>query len=143
MSMTLDEMIQHCKNVSRYSRENIKRLNENIYIPSSIDKEQLCEMELCCAKEHEQLAEWLEELKELREKTRWIPVSERLPEEDGCYFISYHDDSVSDDFVGITHYKPTRVEPFEAPWFWDYDIHHITAWMPLPEPYKSDGEGET
>lgn len=34
-----------------------------------------------CAKEHRQLAEWLRELKKLREQTRWIPVSERLPEE--------------------------------------------------------------
>lgn len=83
MSMTLDEMIQHCKNVSRYSRENIKRLNENIYIPLSIDKEQLCVLDICCAEEHEQLAEWLEELRILREKTRWIPIKEKQPEEDG------------------------------------------------------------
>lgn len=33
-----------------------------------------------CKQEHKQLAEWLEELEELREKDRWIPCSERLPE---------------------------------------------------------------
>lgn len=54
--MTLDEAIIHAKEMS-----------ENQYI---------CEE---CQKEHRQLADWLEELKSLREKSKWIPVSERLP----------------------------------------------------------------
>ena len=32
-----------------------------------------------------------EELAALKERTRWIPVSERLPEDVGSYLIYYHE----------------------------------------------------
>ena len=55
--MTLDEAIKHCEDVA----------------DSKCDE---------CGVEHRQLAEWLKELKQLREQTTWIPVSERPPEID-------------------------------------------------------------
>lgn len=55
--MTIDEAITHCEEVA----------------DSKCDE---------CGAEHRQLAEWLKELKRLREQTRWIPVSERPPETD-------------------------------------------------------------
>ena len=62
--------------------------------------------------------------------TRWIPVSERLPEEDGLYLIStcmncidtclfYKDD---DEYVWV-----------------DYE-ESVIAWMPLPKPYAESEE---
>lgn len=72
-----------------------------------------------------QMAEWLEELKQLREQTRWIPVSEHLPEKAGAYLCSWDWD---DNSVG--------------PAYFDKEFclfnEQVTAWMPLPDPYKSE-----
>ena len=90
------------------------------------------------AEEHEQLAEWLEELKQLREHTTWIPCSERLPEEEfGC-------------LVTVMDCEPSTQTDFEniLPYFVGYDGEtwndadgnvipfEVIAWQPLPEPYK-------
>lgn len=60
--MILDEAIKHAEELADYDCYNEKQLK--------------------CAEEYRQLAEWLKELKQLREQTRWIPVTERLPEEE-------------------------------------------------------------
>lgn len=89
--------------------------------------------------EFKQLAEWLKELKRFREQTRWIPVSERLPEKTGRYLCT----------VGAEYRNPR--EMYYAPQEWAnksdaatwrsidgsyvYDWF-VKAWMPLPEPYK-------
>jgi len=63
------------------------------------------------------------------EQPRWIPVSERLPKENGVYIISY-EDSVK------------LLEWFNEKWFFypsnpsREETGTITAWMPLPKPYK-------
>ena len=54
---------------------------------------------------------------------RWIPCSERLPEE-GTEVLTYNHD---DDYA-INHI----IDGEE--WFFDGAV----AWMPLPEPYKED-----
>ena len=61
---------------------------------------------------------------------KWIPCSERLPEHGGCYLVT---EKISEEcwFVGLAPYRSTCER-----WFGD---HEVTAWMPLPEPYK---EGE-
>lgn len=41
-------------------------IEDNAYIPESVDKEAITYGNTICAKEHEQLAEWLEELKQYR-----------------------------------------------------------------------------
>ena len=58
--MTLDEAIQHCKDV----------VTENMGKLMCFQSYEVFEAMQCrkCAEEHAQLAEWLEELKELREK---------------------------------------------------------------------------
>lgn len=55
-------------------------------------------------------------------KTRWIPVSERLPE-DGRYLCDYGD---CIDFGQIHNGK----------WY----VDGVIAWMPLPQPYKEESE---
>ena len=113
-----------------------------------------------CKEEDRQLAEWLKELKAL-EQTRWIPCSERLPEDLEPVSITwvnhepepYYHDIKDRNFVATGIY-------YRGQWYWysttcaDYlgeygsneidkvdDAVEIIAWMPLPEPYQG-GERE-
>ena len=113
--MTLEEAIAHAKEIS-----------ENQYI---------CEE---CQKEHRQLADWLEELKSLREKSKWIPCSERLPEDESYILVSFENCTMPD----IARYE----ESDEGGTFYPGDDEKsylsyglfVNAWMPLPEPCKED-----
>lgn len=77
-----------------------------------------------------QMYKRIQALPSVTPKARWIPVSERLPEEDGLYLIStcmncidtclfYKDD---DEYVWV-----------------DYE-ESVIAWMPLPKSYKAESE---
>ena len=84
----------------------------------------------------------LNELVEMKteEKPRWIPVTEKLPKEDGTYLVAFSDGTRST--VG---YRTRRMTVFGRPighgW---YDLYTgsyyadgcIIAWMPLPEQYR-------
>ena len=84
---------------------------------------------------------------------RWIPCSERFPEEDKEVLISYRykegegDTSHSD--IDITSYgqmyfggnKVEGVKHWRAPFEYFYSNYEVIAWMPLPTPYKG-GEKE-
>lgn len=59
--MKIDEAIQHCKELVRDNREDAKYAIENELHDAVI---KTC---IKCAEEHEQLAKWLEELKEYKE----------------------------------------------------------------------------
>jgi hypothetical protein len=67
---------------------------------------------------------------------RWIPVSERLPKEDGNYLVTmkhkeFNQTKVTSmDFSGEFLFN----DYFEKAW-WE-----VTAWQPLPEPYKEEEE---
>ena len=95
------------------------------------------------AEEHRQLAEWLKELKELREQTRWIPISERLPKFADVYRVTrYHPNNgmnlkYSVDvccFDGSNWCDDNRFNP-ERPY-----VHNIIAWQENPEPYKVESQ---
>lgn len=59
-----------------------------------------------------------------RKPNKWIPVSERLPEESGVYLCSYDYDIVD------TSYFDIRMNEFNV-------FHEqVTAWMLLPTPYQ-------
>lgn len=65
------------------------------------------------------------------EKCRWIPVTERLPEEGLNSVIGWDDYRERCVFVCYLNgywQIPGRVESF-----------NILAWMPLPQPYKKEG----
>lgn len=65
------------------------------------------------------------------EQTRWVPCSEKLPEEDGMYLIS----TCMNCIDTCLFYK----DDDEYLWV-DYE-ESVIAWMPLPQPYKAESEG--
>lgn len=147
--MELNEAIKHCHEKA----EEIRKANEEMPTDCKLSKD-LCE----CANEHEQLASWLEELQERREADRWIPVSERLPDDLEPVNITWinHDPE--------PYYKEIKDKPFTATgvyfngqWYWwstlctdilaEYSFSYddmidkaieITHWKALPEPHESE-----
>lgn len=122
--MTLDEAIQHCKERAEEKRKDYERADA-YNLPSDG-----C---LKCAEEHDQLASWLEELKDRREADRWIPVSERLPEKEGDYLVD-----CKERHFAIEHFYFSIAD--RTP-YWS-GMRKVYAWRPLPERYK-ESEGET
>lgn len=63
------------------------------------------------------------------EAQEWIPCSERLPDGKG--------------YVLVTDYGETNIgRRFCGKWWLDYcgdKMKDVTAWMPLPEPHREDG----
>ena len=74
---------------------------------------------------------------------RWIPVSERLPEESGrylAYIINKHDNKLQ--YIMTAYFFSDSI--FSNPWAVDDESasDNVVAWMPLPEPYKAERSGE-
>ena len=84
-------------------------------------------------KNHDMLAGLLEEAK-ARAIGAWIPCSERLPNKEGLYLITSETGAVT-----TAHwYMPSEWKPNG---FWGrVGKKKTVAWMPLPEPYREDGE---
>lgn len=126
--MTIDESIKHAREVAekKYAEGMLCHANPN---------DDLLEGCIQCAEEHEQIAEWLEELKELRNTTKkggWIPCSERLPECNEDVLVC------GDDGIFISY-----IEEKSQKWRYDTDegiywYPNVVAWMPLPEPYREE-----
>ena len=123
--MTIDEAIKRFSNNAEYERSNGS-------------------LQGCL--EFRQLAEWLAELKEFKEQTGWIPVSERLPKSNGVYIVTreFNDGFERSDLTDACYFDGTST------WHDDNRINHgreyvdkkIKAWMTLPEPYKAESEDD-
>lgn len=76
-----------------------------------------------------------EEKKKVIERlsTDWIPVSERLPEASGTYQVTCMDGRIYRSTYAKFQCKLKRWELTGARSYWK-----VTAWMPMPEPYKED-----
>ena len=73
---------------------------------------------------------------ELREKPRWIPVAERLPERDVQVLGWYKDNPFS-------QYRPGVVAWNGNGWVFVYAhryVTNVTHWMPLPEAPEEEGK---
>lgn len=122
--LTLDEAITHAKEVAEEKLKDYERACA-LNVPS----EGFCE----CASEHKQLAEWLTELQERREADRWIPISERLPEQTTTYlvtvkFIEDYEECIMTDMI---------IYNIKYGWM---TVDEVIAWKPLPEPYERGDE---
>lgn len=82
--------------------------------------------------------------KALLEQTRWIPCSERLPEERDWYLAVFREKDTGFQLI-------PRVADYRGENTWDIidnnilvkeyrDILECVAWMPLPEPYRTESE---
>ena len=140
----------------------MKKLNEAIERFSQNAEYERTHGNLQGCLEFKQFADWLKELKQLREQTRWIPVSERLPEDSEPVNITwvnhepepYYHDIKDRNFVATGIY-------YRGQWYWysttcaDYlgeygsneidkvdDAVEIIAWLPLPELYAESEDEE-
>lgn len=60
---------------------------------------------------------------------KWIPCSERLPEEYGVYLVTNEEGSVFEyDYSDLTVHNGK----------WSFMGINVIAWMPLPEPYREE-----
>ena len=158
--MTLDEAIKHAEEVAE---ENQRVVDTGIVFDDVTidmlycDDTEVIEEHLAnyqrCADEHRQLADWLKELKQLREQTQWIPVSEKMPQEREWIGTKQFGTTISDE-VYVTFETPkgdrfTKHLSFQNGKLSVANQHMINAfykgsvpvaWMPLPEPYKAESE---
>ena len=75
---------------------------------------------------------YIEDFKELPSAQQWIPCSERLPDSwNERYLVS-----LAWGGVGTMEYKSTGFHNYGS--FSPVPIETVTAWMPLPEPYKGE-----
>lgn len=71
----------------------------------------------------------------------WIPVEEKLPEESGYYMACIYNEEVDDyDFRKTWFAHVDDYDMDESEWRELYDFERVTAWQPLPEPYKDGRE---
>lgn len=63
---------------------------------------------------------------------RWIPCSERLPEEYGDYLVTKESTGWN-----LETYRTIDIAYFDTGW---HKADMVLAWMPLPEPYKERRE---
>lgn len=68
---------------------------------------------------------------------KWIPVTERLPEKNGLYLVTYVNGEANIDFSFFRMKKWHGLVSGE----WTDCWYPVTAWMPLPEPYEG-GDAE-
>ena len=81
----------------------------------------------------EMLEQLLADLELGEKENGWIPVSERLPEASGTYQVTCMDGRIYRSTYAKFQSKLKRWELTGARAYWK-----VTAWMPLPEPYKED-----
>lgn len=134
--ITLDEAIKHCKEAAEQYETQADKWEEE-------GGERWGKTLSCreCAREHKQLGEWLIELKKLREQTRWIPCSERLPKEneyvgDVCKYYLIQDEY---EDMYVAHLSSVGWIPINS---LKAISNEVIAWRPLPQPYKAEMESE-
>lgn len=110
--LTIDEAISHCEKVA--------------------DMCSLTDGDRQCEEDHRQLAEWLKELKELREQQQWIPCSERLAEEGKPVLGTFK--GQGGNFCLTTE---RMIMNGREIWSAACGLKPV-AWMPLPDPYKPE-----
>ncbi len=82
-----------------------------------------------------------EDAKDTNVPSKWIPISERLPDTDEYVLLSFKNYTMAaigryeENDEGGTFYPGDDEKSYSS-----YGIF-VNAWMPLPEPYKQNDEG--
>ena len=93
--------------------------------------------------------EHLERMPSAQPEQRWIPCSERMPEEKDAGILKKFGTSKRSDYVLATvEVKTERMTvtacTYDGVWDWKmkyaFPDYEVAAWMPLPEPYKAKSE---
>lgn len=86
--------------------------------------------------------------------SKWIPVSEKLPEKRGDYLVTQKATFTDYVYISVTGYAHNLYDVDEydftdkkRPGWYEYDsewgyreFDNVIAWMPLPESYKAESE---
>ena len=121
-------------------------LAEYIEEYSELDLNGLHDLKWCAMKEAESV---VENAPSVMPKPQWIPCSERLPEKSGLYLtwmrfpyeeeptwtIENYDADVEAFGEWRERYHPETLGYLDSEF---EEIENVTAWMPLPEPYRED-----
>lgn len=145
----IDEAIKHAE---EKAKELYCKADEDFFFDGDWGKKLHCTE---CAKEHEQLANWLKELKMLS----WIPVktrelsAEEVKEVNEKYDVDLDGDEAwcicsplpedAQEVLITTKYGDVVLTEFcvddDGCWFDGYeDRGDVLAWMPLPVPYTKE-----
>ena len=149
--MTIEEAITECGNIADLCEDQAKKCDLTDSYESAV-----AGREGECADKYRQIAEWLKELKQLREQTEWIPCSQKMPEEREWIGTKKFGTTISDevyvtlettggkrfcDHIRFQNGKFSLSKQAELDAI-DKGIKAI-AWMKLPLPYQpKDGEKE-
>ena len=79
------------------------------------------------------IEELQDDLEQDKKENGWIPVSERFPESSGTYQVTCMDGRIYRSTYAKFQSRLKRWELTGARAYWK-----VTAWRPLPEPYKED-----
>lgn len=71
------------------------------------------------------------------ENDGWIPVEERLPEEDESVLCCSDDERM---MIGVLHKEYYIDFGIAVAENYNQIMHDVIAWQPLPEPYRPEGE---
>lgn len=87
----------------------------------------------------------IEDIQALPSAQQWIPYNEQPPEENEFYLATIHVHEMNSDFCEKLFYgTPEYPNTNKVGWYFlngdetIVKINGVTAWMPLPEPWKKE-----
>lgn len=103
------------------------------YEDVGLTPDQIREMDKLYLAKCEEVNQLKAELETERQKHRWIPVEERLPDKSGAYIVTARDGDLAHVTFckWQTRYKRWDLTGSRAYW-------KVIAWQPLPEPYQPE-----